>query len=658
MENFIENYRWLTFTFPFSVLFMLSYYSLIVNFLLSLSIYCAFGGWKFMKILILTIPRDFRGLMSLLKVKFFVWNMIRNRHTIPDIFEKTVQRKSSHIAFLFEDEQWTFSDVDMYANKIANYLLKLGVKSGDTIALFMESRPAYVAIWMGISKIGAVPALINFNLRKESLTHCINDVKASGLICGTELHSALQEINDDISKFITFKIFIDGSLIQRKPLNGLTGSADKILDKIINMESIQNPPTTRHITRKVHDPLMFIFTSGTTGLPKAAKVTHARFVMMSYGVSQMLGIQESDIIYNPLPLYHTAGGMIGVGQVIIRGSIMAIRKKFSASAYWSDCIKYKATVVQYIGEICRYLLCQPIRPEENQHNVRLAFGNGIRPQIWVEFQTRFKIKQIGEFYGATESNANIINNVNKVGSVGFGTRILPFVYPITLIKIDPETGVALRDKNGLCIQCKPNEVGELVGKIHDKDPMRQFDGYISDAANQRKIVHDVFYKGDRAFLTGDLLIQDELGFFYFRDRLGDTFRWKGENVSTAEVEAVISNCLNLNDCVVYGVEVPHTEGKAGMATIVESGQNAIDLKLLDEKLKQKLPVYARPLFIRICRNIDTTGTFKLKKTDLMKDGFNPNLIDDNLFYLDHKTCHYASLDSAIFEQIMKGLLKF
>ncbi|PVD22086.1 hypothetical protein C0Q70_17890 [Pomacea canaliculata] len=375
------------------------------------------------------------------------------------------------------------------------------------------------------------------------------------------------------------------------------------LDPHLARASILPPPS---VDLSFKDKLFYIYTSGTTGLPKAAIVTHARFFYMSYGVNQLFRISSQDIIYNTLPLYHTAGGILGVGQLLHSGVTMVIRRKFSASQFWLDCVKYNCTVAQYIGEICRYLLVQPFRPEEQQHRVRLMFGNGVKPQIWRQFQERFGVSLIGEFYGATEGNCSVVNFENKVGAVGFTTRIAPFLYPVTLLKVDPANGDIVRDKHGLCVHAKPGEVGEMAGKIVTGRPAREFDGYVQKSATDRKIIHDVFRKGDRAFLTGDLLMMDELGYLYFHDRTGDTFRWRGENVSTSEVEAIISNHAGLKDAVVYGVEVPGSEGRAGMAAIADENFN-LDLNALTIAMQKSLPQYARPVFLRLMTSVDTTG---------------------------------------------------
>lgn len=306
--------------------------------------------------------------------------------------------------------------------------------------------------------------------------------------------------------------------------------------------------------------------------------------------------------------------------------------------------------------MCRYCLSTPGQITDSSHSLRLMFGNGLRPQIWPQFVKRFNIARIAEFYGATEGNASIVNVDNTVGAIGFVSRILPYVYPISIIKADPDTGEPIRDKNGLCQVCKPNEPGVFIGKI-TSNPSRAFLGYVDKRASEKKVIRDVFKKGDSAFLSGDLLISDDRGNLFFVDRTGDTFRWKGENCSTSEIEAQVSNEAGYRDCVIYGVEIPNVEGRAGMAAIVDP-ERTLDLKALNANLKKSLPNYARPQFIRILEKIDMTGTCKLKKIDLQKDGFNPSIITDKVYYLYSKSNEYELLTPEAYDKIMNNEIRF
>lgn len=347
---------------------------------------------------------------------------------------------------------------------------------------------------------------------------------------------------------------------------------------------------------------------------------------------------------------------MNAGQAVLFGSTIVIRKKFSASGFFTDCQKYKCTIAQYIGEMCRYVLATPESGADKAHSLRMIFGNGLRPQIWTQFVERFNIPKVCEFYGATEGNANIVNIDNTIGAIGFISRIIPSVYPISIIKADPVTGDPIRGANGLCQLCEPNEPGVFIGKILPGNPSRAFLGYVDRKASDKKVVHDVFRKGDMAFLSGDLVIADERGNLYFKDRTGDTFRWKGENVSTSEVEAQVSNLAGYRDCVVYGVEIPNLEGRAGMAAILDP-EGKVNLKALAEGLQNSLPSYARPLFIRLLQTVDMTGTYKLKKVDLQKEGFNPSTITDSIYYLTPRG-GYEELTDEVYTKIQNNVVRF
>jgi len=543
----------------------------------------------------------------------------------------------------FEDESWTFKQLDEYSNLLANFLLNAGFKHGDSIALFMENRLEYIGLWLGCTKIGVVPALINFNLRGKSLMHSIHAVSATAVIFGSELAPAINDIHSELTTNI--RLFSSGKS------NTRVGRSEN-LDRLMSAETSANVPdrVTRSLT--FSDKLLYIYTSGTTGLPKAAVIKNSRFYFYCGGVYYMNAMYNLKrlVFYDPLPLYHSAGGVVGIGLMMIFGATVVIRPKFSVRNFWKDCIKYNCNGAQYIGEICRYLLSAPQSPEDRSHNVEIMWGNGLRPSIWQQFQDRFGVGFIGEFYGATEGNSNVLNIDSKPGSVGFTSVLLPFVYPVSLIRVDEE-GEPVRDQSGLCMMCRPGEPGEFVGKIVMGHPARDFQGYVDKVATNRKIISDVFRKGDMYFRSGDLLYADEFGWMYFVDRMGDTYRWRGENVSTVEVESVISSVLEQTDSVVYGVDVPGVEGKAGMAAIVEDAAK-FDLDSFLLRLKAELPSYAIPLFVRLVNTIDITGTFKFRKLDLVREGFNPSLVSDPLFFYNSSSGGYMRLDSCLYDDIV------
>ncbi|TTL72948.1 Long-chain fatty acid transport protein 1 [Bagarius yarrelli] len=655
-----------------------------------LGLYLGSGGWRYLYVAVRTARRDVHGVMVLLRVKLALWRHLRNGSTIPSIFAQTVARQPDKPALVYEatGETWTFSELDQLCNGVAQWALSQGWGSGDVVALLMESRPLQVALWLGLAKIGIESALINFNLRRDSLMHCLEVSGARALVFGAELVDAVSEVRSSLSESVA--LFCTGDLspdhmtsLKAQSLDSLLASAPRHPPSCAPSKGFSVVSRSR-LAFSHEAPLVFlsglyaffrpfvlhrlfyIYTSGTTGLPKAAIVVHSRYYRMASFGYYSFGMKPDDVLYDCLPLYHSAGNIIGVGQCLINGlTVVVKKKKFSASRFWEDCIKNTTAlkgvpqgsglgqVVQYIGEICRYLLSQPVRPSERQHRVRLAVGNGLRPSVWEAFTQRFNIKQIGEFYGATECNCSIANMDGKVGSCGFNSMILPHVYPIRLVKVNEETMELVRNKDGLCVPCQPGEPGLLVGKINQQDPLRRFDGYANQEATKKKIAHNVFKKNDSAYLSGDVLVMDEMGYMYFRDRSGDTFRWKGENVSTTEVEGTLSSLLGQTDVAVYGVAVPGVEGKAGMAAIADS-TGSFNCEYFLREVQKTLPPYARPVFLRISPQVDTTGTFKIQKTRLQKEGFDPRITADQIYFLNSRAGRYEGVTEEMYNALVEG----
>uniref|UniRef100_G1TQ11 Arachidonate--CoA ligase n=1 Tax=Oryctolagus cuniculus TaxID=9986 RepID=G1TQ11_RABIT len=607
-----------------------------------LLLYLGSGGWRFIRVFIKTIRRDVFGGLVLLKVKAKVRRYLRERATVPVLFASTVRRHPDKTALIFEgtDTRWTFRQLDGYSSSVANFLQARGLAPGDVAALFMENRNEFVGLWLGMAKLGVEAALINTNLRRDALRHCLTTSRARALIFGSEMAAAVCEIHASLDPSLS--LLCCGSW---EPSAVPTGTEH--LDPLLDAAPKHLPSRP---DKGFTDKLFYIYTSGTTGMPKAAIVVHSRYYRMAALVYYGFRMRPDDIIYDCLPLYHSAGNIVGIGQCLIHGMTVVIRKKFSASRFWDDCIKYNCTIVQYIGELCRYLLNQPPREAETQHQVRMALGNGLRQSIWTSFSSRFRIPQVAEFYGATECNCSLGNFDSQVGACGFNSRILSFVYPIRLVRVNEDTMELIRGPDGVCIPCQPGEPGQLVGRIIQQDPLRRFDGYLNQGANNKKIAKDVFKKGDQAYLSGDVLVMDELGYLYFRDRTGDTFRWKGENVSTTEVEGTLSRLLDMADVAVYGVEVPGTEGRAGMAAVA-SPAGTCDLEHFAQVLEKELPLYARPIFLRFLPELHKTGTYKLLKTELRKEGFDPAVVKDPLFYLDARQGRYVPLDRQAYTRI-------
>src|SRR6201996_6594180 len=509
--------------------------------------------------------------------------------SIVDIVEAQARKRPESIAILSVGKAMTYAQMDARANRYANWALANGIGRGTPVALLMENRPDYICAWLGLFKVGAQVALINTNLLGETLAHSIAISGTKHAIVGSEL--AAQFLAAPFAE--TPALWLEGEGCN------LTQALAKASDT--------SPGKQARAGVTLKDRAFFIFTSGTTGLPKAANFSHMRMLFMMSGFVGALRPRETDRIYDPLPLYHSTGGVCAVGLAFFSGGTLILKRRFSVHDFWSDVHKYDATMFEYIGELCRYLLNAPPTPLERGHKIRAITGNGLRPEIWQEFQTRFAIPRIVEFYGATESNVAMLNYDGTVGAVGRVPDYLEWLLPARVIRFDVETEMPVRGGDGLCIECGPQEVGECVGGM-SKRAGREFEGYTNRADSDRKMLRDVFRKGDTWFRTGDLMRRDEHGYFYFVDRIGDTFRWKGENVATSEVAAALGREAGIKEANVYGVHVPGSEGRAGMAALVVDA--AFDVTRLAAHLKTRLPPYARPIFLRLTPALDVTGTFK------------------------------------------------
>ncbi|XP_042341828.1 long-chain fatty acid transport protein 1-like [Plectropomus leopardus] len=606
------------------------------------------GSFRFIHVALRTIKRDLMCLVVILRVRFSMYRNLRNRSTIPALFAQMVTLHPDKPALIYEatGEVWSFRELQERCHAVAHWALAQGWAEGDVVALYMESQPLVVALWLGLAMVGVEAALINHNLRQHSLLHCVGVSAARAMVFGTEMREAVSEVSASLHPNMV--LFSSGEQDDEEALRSLqVQSLDTLLDR-----APAHPP--RYTLRKdFNDRLFYIYTSGTTGMPKAAVVVHSRYYRIVAFGFHSFGLRHDDIVYNCLPLYHSAGTIMGVGQCLLFGLTVVIRRKFSASRFWDDCVKHNCTVIQYIGEICRYLLAQPVRSSEEHHQVRLALGNGLRPSVWEEFVQRFRIRRVGEFYGATECNCSLLNIDGKVGACGFNSRILPSFYPIRLVRVEEEeNGELLRDSQGLCVPCLPGEPGMLVGRINSTDPLRRFDGYADKDCTNRKIAHNVFKMGDSAYVSGDILVMDEYGYMYFRDRSGDTFRWRGENVSTTEVEGVLSHLLGHTVVAVYGVSVPGVEGKAGMAAIAHT-DGQFDLEAFLIAVQKALPSYARPVFLRLMPSVDTTGTFKIQKTRLQREGYKPQDSDEKIYFLNGRAGRYEAVTDELYNAIME-----
>lgn len=567
----------------------------------------------------------------------------KSSNLVPDDIEKTVDKFPDNLAFIGEHSLWTYQEFENYANRVAHWALGNGLKRGDTLAMFIGNRLEYVAIWFGLSKVGIIPALINYQLRGKALAHCVNIADAKAVIVDTDLVKSWESATPDLAQDV--QVF------------GAFGTTPfESFDEALAKSDAVRPSRAHREGIVAGDLLMKMFTSGTTGLPKAARVSHARgqYFMRAFVVPSNAGPNDRMMIV--LPLYHATGGMCAVGIALMVGGAVIVRPKFSASSFWDEAVRFEATLFMYVGELCRFLLNSPPNPMERAHKIRCIIGNGLRPEVWEKFVKRFNIPCVIEFYGSTEGNISMMNFSGKVGAVG---RIPPYLKSSSngeLIRFDVETNTEIRGPDGFAIRTKPGEIGELIGEIRSDESRFNYDGYESKDATQKKILHDVFKKGDRWFRTGDLLWRDKDGYYYFADRIGDTYRWKAENVATNEVADALSRFDGVEQANVYGVPIPGHDGKAGMASLVVRPK--LNLDALNKHIHAALPPYARPIFLRLSHETDTTGTFKYKKTDLVKQGFDPDLVKDALYMDDPEQGKYIPLTKQVFEDIKKGKYRF
>ena len=562
--------------------------------------------------------------------------------TLPVILDALAERHSDAPALISERETLSYRALAARANRYAHWALAQGIAKGDTVCLMMPNRPDYMAAWLGITRIGGVVALINTNLTERSLAHCIDIVAPRHVIVAAGL----------IDAFAGARPFLATQPRAWTHDADLADAARIDRDLTRHAETPLEASEERAVT--INDKALYIYTSGTTGLPKAANVSHARVLSWSYWFAGMMDTRPDDRMYDCLPMYHSVGGVVATGALLVNGGAVVIREKFSARQLWDDVARFDCTLVQYIGELARYLVNAPPHPRETTHRIRLACGNGLRGDVWEPFRERFAIPHILEFYAATEGNLSLYNVEGKPGAIGRVPAFLSHRFPAAIVKFDTERGEPVRDAEGFCIRCRADEPGEAIGRIERESPGGRFDGYTDAQASEKKILRNVFKPGDDWFRTGDLMRKDAQGYFYFVDRIGDTFRWKGENVSTAEVTAAIARCPGVLDATVYGVAVPGADGKAGMAALVVG--EGFDLPALRTHL-ECLPEYGRPVFVRIRGELETTATFKHKKDELARAGYDPAATDDAIYVSDARRQAYVRMDAGLSERLQSGHMR-
>ncbi|MBV9498004.1 MAG: long-chain-acyl-CoA synthetase [Acidobacteriaceae bacterium] len=562
------------------------------------------------------------------------------------VIEQWAEATPDAPALLSDGECMTYCSLSERCNQCARWALQYRLGKGDTVCLIMPSRPEYMAIWLGIVRTGCVVALVNTNVTGRSLAHSLNIVSARHIIVAPELVDQLRSALPHVVH--NARVWVHGS----------SCSEFDRCDVAIDHQSTESLGDVERPNVTIEDLALHIYTSGTTGLPKAANVSHARLMQWSHWFAGMMNTDLGDRLYNCLPMYHSVGGVVAIGAVLARGGSVVIRDRFSASQFWNDIVGWECTLFQYIGELCRYLLHSEENPTETKHRIRMCCGNGLRLDIWNSFKTRFRIPHILEFYAATEGNVSMFNVEGKPGAIG---RIPPFLahrFPATLVRFNHEKEEPLRNKDGFCVRTAANETGEAIGRISDdqSNPGSRFEGYTKSEETERKILRNVFEPGDAWFRTGDLMRTDEQGYCYFVDRIGDTFRWKGENVSTTEVSEAICKFPGIRQCHVYGVQVPGVEGRAGMAAIA-SDEN-FDFAGFRTHLHNYLPGYAHPVFLRICSDLEVTGTFKYTKSNVVREGYNPATAGgDAIYFNDRHVGAFVRLDTELYDRFQSGRVR-
>jgi fatty-acyl-CoA synthase len=565
--------------------------------------------------------------------------------TLPVLIGRLAQQFDAAPALVSPEATLSYRELAIRCSQYARWGLAQGLKPGDTVCLMMANCAEYMAIWLGLTRIGSVVALINNNLAGDALVHSINIVMPRAIIVGSEVASRLTGVRGRLAAALSCRVH-GASAENLAPLSAelVRFSGEELRDS-----ECAPPP--------IDTTALYIYTSGTTGLPKAAKVSHYRVMQWSHWFAGLMDTQPNDRMFNCLPLYHSVGGVVATGATLVGGGAVVIRARFSASDFWRDVRDERCTLFQYIGELCRYLVNAPHQEIETDHTLRIACGNGLRPEVWEPFQNRFKIPRILEYYASTEGNFSLYNCEGRPGAIGKIPSFLAHPLPVALLKFDVDSGEPRRNDAGFCERCLPDEVGEAVGLIPGtgKELAGRFEGYADAAASARKVLRNVFKDGDSWYRTGDLMRRDERGFYYFVDRVGETYRWKGENVSTAEVLTALTASRGVRDGVVYGVTVPGADGRAGTAALVVDAE--FDLAAFRADIARHLPAYARPVFLRLLHTLESTGTFKPRKQDLVQAGFDPARISDPLYFDDPRAQAYVPLDAALYAAISAGTVR-
>ena len=584
------------------------------------------------------------GLIGVRQLKF----KKGKQRSLGRILEKQASRRPGKTLILFEDQKISYQEFNRRANQVAHLFLSMNFKKGDTVAMLIPNRPEFLIIHTGLAKIGVIPALINTQIKERALIYAVNTAEAKSLIVGHECMEEVIKIQDRIELSNTGQVFLDKEGLDMETPDGMLD-----FSLLLQLQPKYNPSVSPSVTTR--DTLEYIYTSGTTGFPRATTLTHHKWIQIGLGAGGLcLGAIPKDVIYCCIPLFHNSGINLAWSITLLHGGTLALRRKFSASHFWEDTRKFQCTIFIYIGELCRYLNNQPPRPDDRDNPLQYIFGTGMRADYWCQFQERFNIKKIIEVYATTEGVGALINLKGVPGMIGrlcaAGMRMGE------VARYDTKKDTFIYNRKGFVRKCKPGEVGMFLARIGKISP---FSGYKNNgSATRAKILENVFQPGDRYFISGDLFLLHKNDYVSFVDRLGDSFRWKGELVSTNEVGDIINKFDSIEDSNVYGVKVKDTEGRAGMTALTMLPGADIDWNAFSNYIIKNLPTYARPYFVRILEEKDVTSTFKQVKFRLQEQGFDPAVIKDPLYFLDPGKKVYVKLTNDIYEEIQDGKVKW
>lgn len=591
--------------------------------------------------LITHLPAVVKDLPKILSGAYYNFTVSpSSKISMGDLWLRTVEKYPNRPCVFYQDKKWTYNEFNQWINRLAHQFAAMGFRKGDVVAVLLENRPELLAVSMAMAKIGGIAALINTAQKHKTLAHSFNLAKPKAVLVGAELWENYNEIRKEVYHAASSVYIVSHDTAEMPKVRGV---------KHFNRASTGFSPIEPRPSEPIcaRDPFVYIYTSGTTGMPKASVFSHGRWIK-AYSAFGLVSfrLQPEDVLYVSLPFFHATAMVVCWSSVVAGGASVVIRPKFSVSEFWNDVDRYKVTGFGYVGEMCKYLLNAPPHPKEKNNTLTKMIGNGLRPEIWDTFKNRFGIEQVAEFYASSEGNIAFFNMFNLDNTMGFS------IAGYAIVEYDKENERPALDRKGFMKKVGMYGTGLLLGEISDRYP---FDGYTEKGQTEKVILRNVFKKGDAWFNTGDLV--RDLGFFHtqFVDRLGDTFRWKGENVSTTEVEGIITQFPGVAENIVYGVEVTGCSGRAGMVNLILNVPlKSFNLVDFYNYLARELPSYAVPRFIRISTSTEVTGTFKYKKSNLQNDGYDPAKIGKNTFVLMNKK--YTRITAKLFGQINCGTI--